>query len=38
RVFAWMTDIGPHWCPKAFTEWDGYQKIWQQAILWLAKR
>ncbi len=37
RTFAWMTDIGPHWCPKAFVEWDGYQKIWQQAMLWLAK-
>lgn len=36
RTMAWMSDIGPHWCPKTFAEWEGYEKIWQQAIAWLA--
>ncbi|MFA7127268.1 MAG: glutamine amidotransferase [Bacilli bacterium] len=37
RTLAWMTDIAPHWCPKAFTEWEGYAKIWQNAVAWLAQ-
>lgn len=38
RSMVWMTDIGPHWCPKQFTEWEGYARIWQNAMRWLAKR
>lgn len=35
-TLAWMTDIGPHWCPTAFTEWEGFGKIWRQALKWLV--
>jgi len=36
RTLAWMSDIGPHWCPKPFVEWEGFNRIWQQAARWLA--
>ncbi len=36
RTLAWMSDIGPHWCPQEFIRWDGYNKLWQNAINWLA--
>lgn len=38
RTLAWASDIGPHWCPVPFLSWDGYARIWQQAIRWLAGR
>ncbi len=38
RTMAWMSDIGPHWCPKVFAEWNGYEKMWQQAVIWLANK
>jgi uncharacterized membrane protein len=31
-----MTDIGPHWAPPAFVAWDGYGRLWDQAVRWLA--
>jgi uncharacterized membrane protein len=36
RTLAFMTDIGPHWAPPAFLEWDGYARFWDQAVRWLA--
>ena len=36
RTLAWMTDIGPHWCPKEFATWEGYGRIWLQSVNWLA--
>lgn len=36
RSLAWASDVGPHWCPTRFTEWDGYARLWQQAFTWLA--
>jgi uncharacterized membrane protein len=36
RSLIWASDIGPHWCPTTFAEWDGYAKLWQNAIRWLA--
>ncbi|MCF7945562.1 MAG: glutamine amidotransferase [Spirochaetia bacterium] len=38
RTLAWMSDIGPHWCPKLIVEWKGYNRIWQQAAQCLAGR
>jgi len=38
RTLIWASDIGPHWCPEPFLNWDGYGKIWRQAITWLARR
>jgi uncharacterized membrane protein len=36
RTLAWASDIGPHWCPDQFSDWDGYRRLWRQAIEWLA--
>lgn len=36
RVLAWTSDIGPHWCPESFTDWDGYSRLWNQAMKWLS--
>lgn len=37
RTLVWASDIGPHWCPEPFLNWDGYATIWQQAVRWLAR-
>ena len=36
RSLAYASDIGPHWAPPAFLEWDGYARFWDQAVRWLA--
>jgi uncharacterized membrane protein len=36
RALAWMSDIGPHWCPEPFASWDGYRTLWNQAVEWLC--
>lgn len=37
RSLAYTTDIGPHWAPPAFLEWEGYGRFWDQAVRWLAR-
>ncbi len=36
RTLAWASDIGPHWCPEEFASWEGYRRLWTQAIAWLS--
>ncbi len=36
RTLAWTSDIGPHWLPPDFSAWDGYARLWKQALGWLA--
>jgi uncharacterized membrane protein len=36
RTLVWASDVGPHWCPQLFLQWEGYTRLWQQAIRWLA--
>ena len=38
RSLAWTSDIGPHWLPNEFVEWQGYARLWRQMLNWLAKR
>lgn len=38
RTLIWASDIGPHWCPTPFLKWEGYGKLWRQALQWLAGR
>jgi uncharacterized membrane protein len=38
RTLIWASDIGPHWCPEPFLNWNGYAQIWRQAVQWLARR
>ncbi len=37
RTMAWTSDIGPHWLPLPFVEWQGYAKLWRQALGWLTR-
>ena len=34
RAIAFTTDIGPHWCPQEFAQWDGYGKLWSGMLRW----
>jgi uncharacterized membrane protein len=36
KTLAWTSDIGPHWCPEPFTCWEGYSRLWNQAVSWLC--
>ncbi len=36
RSAAWTSDIGPHWCPPQFLEWNGYAKLWERIIRWVS--
>jgi uncharacterized membrane protein len=36
RVLAFASDIGPHWAPREFVEWEGYGRLWGRAMTWLA--
>ncbi|GAA3936830.1 glutamine amidotransferase [Microbacterium soli] len=36
RSLVWTSDIAPHWCPRGFTEWDGYAEIMKNSVAWLA--
>lgn len=36
RTIAWTSDIGPHWVPSDFTEWQGFGRLWRQSLAWLT--
>lgn len=36
RCAAFASDIGPHWAPTEFTQWDGFAQLWSQTVSWLA--
>lgn len=36
RVAAFASDMGPHWLPPEFLEWEGYDPLWQDLVAWLA--
>jgi len=38
RTLAWTSDIGPHWLPPDFVAWDGYARLWTQALNWATAR
>jgi uncharacterized membrane protein len=37
RSLAYTSDIGPHWAPPEFLAWDGYSRLWDQAVRWLSE-
>lgn len=37
RSLAWASDIGPHWCPTNFAQWEGYTHLWRNAVTWSAQ-
>jgi uncharacterized membrane protein len=38
RSIAYTTDIGPHWCPREFAEWEGYGELWCNMIDWVSDK
>lgn len=38
RSLAFASDISPHWAPREFMDWEGYEKLFGQAIDWLAQK
>jgi uncharacterized membrane protein len=36
RTLVWTSDIGPHWLPETFVQWEGYARLWKQALTWLT--
>ena len=36
KTLIWASDIGPHWCPEPFVKWDGYARLWVQAMNWMV--
>jgi len=36
RTLAWASDVGPHWVPSEFTEWEGSGKLWRNSLRWLT--
>ncbi len=36
RTAAVMTDMGPHWLPRPFLDWEGYGVFWRQLTDWLT--
>jgi uncharacterized membrane protein len=37
RTMVWTSDIGPHWVPDVFTKWDGFARLWTNALSWLTR-
>lgn len=36
RSLVWTSDIGPHWCPTEFLQWDGFAPVVGAMLRWLA--
>ena len=36
RAVAFASDCGPHWAPPTFCQWDGYARLWQGMLSWVA--
>jgi uncharacterized membrane protein len=36
RTLVWTSDIGPHWVPDSFAQWEGFGKLWLNALTWLT--
>jgi uncharacterized membrane protein len=36
RSLVWTSDIGPHWCPTEFLEWDGFAPLVGAMLSWLG--
>lgn len=36
RTLVWTSDIGPHWCPQEFLDWEGFAPLMAGMITYLA--
>ncbi|OAT76520.1 beta-galactosidase [Mangrovibacter phragmitis] len=37
RTLAWTSDMSAHWLPDEFCQWDGYRRLWINALDWLTQ-
>lgn len=35
RSLVWTSDIGPHWCPEEFSEWENFDALMAAMVQWL---
>jgi uncharacterized membrane protein len=38
RSLVWTSDIGPHWCPTEFLQWDGFSPVVGAMLRWLGAK
>jgi uncharacterized membrane protein len=36
RSLVWTSDIGPHWCPEPFVQWNGFAPLMSNMIDWVT--
>lgn len=36
RSLVWTSDIGPHWCPEPFVQWNGFAPLMSNMIDWVS--
>lgn len=36
RSAVWTSDVAPHWLSKEFSEWEGFERLFGNLILWLG--
>ena len=37
KTAVWTSDVGPHWLPNDFVQWDGYKVLWNNLFKWLTE-
>lgn len=38
RSLVWTCDIGPHWCPVEFCQWEGFDQLMGAMVQWLQRK
>jgi uncharacterized membrane protein len=38
RSLVWTSDIGPHWCPEPFVQWNGFAPLMSNMIDWVTAK
>ena len=37
KTAVWTSDVGPHWVPNEFVQWNGYKILWNNLFKWLTE-
>jgi uncharacterized membrane protein len=37
RSLVWTSDIGPHWCPEEFSQWESFDALMAAMVRWLRR-
>ena len=37
KTAVWTSDVGPHWLPNEFVQWNGYSLLWNNLFKWLTE-